>query len=155
MPDEDEQERINRELDELLQEVRVALPGVQVLFAFLLTLPFTNRFAAITAPQRHVYFATFLLAAATSALLIAPTAFHRLRFRRHDKQRMLFVSTRLVIAGLVLLALAMTGVVFLVTAVLYRSAAAGVAAAAVALWFAWFWFGLPLQRELQDRADQK
>jgi hypothetical protein len=151
MPDEDEEERINRELQELLQELRVALPGIQVLFAFLLTLPFTERFATISASQRHVYFVSFLLAAAASALLIAPTAHHRLRFRRRDKKHLLFVSTRLAIAGLALLALAMTGVVFLVTAVLYRSGTAGAVAGLVAGWFAWFWFGLPLRRELRDR----
>lgn len=109
MAEEDQKERVDRELIELLNELRVALPGVQVLFAFLLTVPFTERFGRATALQRSVYFATLLLTTASSVLLIAPTPYHRLRFRAPDKEQLLFTSNRLAIVGLGLLASAMTG----------------------------------------------
>src|SRR4051795_10440555 len=90
---ESEQQRLNRELDQLLGELRVAMPGVQVLFAFLLAVPFQQRFAQATDFQRDVYFVTLLAAAAASALFVAPTAYHRLMFRERDKPRLPAVST--------------------------------------------------------------
>src|SRR6185436_10994235 len=119
--DETEKERIDRNLGELLQELRVALPGVQVLFAFLLVVPFNQRFPEITTFQRTIYFITLLLATAASACLIAPTAHHRIEFRAEDKRRIVFSATKLAIAGLVLLACAMTGAVTLITDMLYHS----------------------------------
>ena len=98
------EEDLDRELIELLNELRVALPGVQVLFAFLLTLPFTNRFSKITDFERDVYFAAFLATAAATAFLIAPSSYHRLRWRTRDKDYMLRISNRLVICRSVLLA---------------------------------------------------
>jgi predicted membrane channel-forming protein YqfA (hemolysin III family) len=148
--DEDKEERLNRELIELLNELRVVLPGVQVLFAFLLTVPFTNQFSRITNDQRQVYFATFLCTTVATALLIAPSAYHRLRWREYDKERMLQTSNRLSIAGMVFLSLALTGAAFLVTDLLFHAAAAAVVTAAVAGIFAWFWWGLPLSRKLRD-----
>jgi hypothetical protein len=145
-PDEDPKARLDRELIELLNELRVALPGVQVLFAFLLILPFTDGFAKLTGPQRNVYFATFLCAALAVALLIAPSSYHRLRFRHHDKERMLRISNRLVIVGMAFVALAVTGVVFLISDLLFGKTWAALATAGVAGWFAWFWYGLPLTR---------
>jgi predicted membrane channel-forming protein YqfA (hemolysin III family) len=149
--DEDKQERLNRELIELLNELRVVLPGVQVLFAFLLTVPFTNQFSRITNEQRQVFFATFLCTTVATALLIAPSAYHRLRWREYDKERMLRTSNRLSIAGLIFLSLALVGAAFLVTDLLFHAAAAAVVTAAVAIVFAWFWWGLPLARKLRDR----
>ncbi|MGH2737606.1 MAG: DUF6328 family protein, partial [Actinomycetota bacterium] len=95
MPDESKGERLDRELGELLQELRVALPGVQVLFAFLLTVPFSQGFARMTAFQRDLYFAILLATALSSVLFIAPTAYHRIRWRDYDKERLLVTSTRL------------------------------------------------------------
>src|SRR5918996_1213051 len=103
---EDRKERLDRELIELLNELRVAIPGVQVLFAFLLTVPFTQRFGDVSEFQKTVYFVTLLCAAAASAFLIAPSAYHRLRFRQRDKHQMVVTSNRLAIVGLAFLALA-------------------------------------------------
>jgi predicted membrane channel-forming protein YqfA (hemolysin III family) len=147
---ESRDERLNRELIELLNELRVVLPGVQVLFAFLLTVPFTNTFSRITNTQRQVFFAVFLLTAASTALLIAPSAYHRLRFRQHDKEQMLTTANRLSIGGLVLLTFALVGATFLVADLLYHTTAAALLTAPVAGFFAWFWWGLPLWRRLQD-----
>jgi hypothetical protein len=152
MAGESEKERVDRELIELLNELRVALPGVQVLFAFLLILPFNQGFQDVTDLQRGVYFGTFICTALATALLIAPTTYHRLRFRQKDKERMLFTSNRLAIAGSALLALAITGVVFLITDFLYQIPAAAGVTAAIAGWFVWFWYGLPLTRKTPEEA---
>lgn len=150
--DEDEQERINRELGELLEELRVTIPGAQVLFAFLLGVAFTQRFATATTLQRGVYFATLLLTAAATALLIAPSSYHRIDFRAGDKEQMLFTATRMAITSLVLLMLAVSGAVFLVGDVIYKAPFAALAGAAIAAWFGWFWFVLPMtRREGADR----
>ena len=148
---EDQKERLNRELIELLNELRVALPGVQVLFAFLLTVPFTQQFSRVTDLQRNVYFATFLATAIATVFLIAPSSYHRLRWRQHDKEQMLTTSNRLSIAGTVFLALAMVGVVFLITDILFGAAAVGGVTGVVAGLFVWFWYGLPLMRRLRER----
>ena len=142
---EDPKERVDRELIELLNELRVALPGVQVLFAFLLILPFQQGFAKISDLDRGIYFATLLMTSAATALLMAPTSWHRLRFRAGDKERMLRVSNRLAIAGTLILALSMTLVVYLITDVLLEGWAPFVAAAN-ALFFSVFWYVLPLSR---------
>jgi hypothetical protein len=155
---EDEKERLDRELIELLNELRVALPGVQVLFAFLLTVPFTQRFAQVTALQRDVYFAAVLATAVSTILLIAPSSIHRIEWRQHDKAWMLAASNRLAIAGTVFLALAMTSVVFLITDVLFGGMTLAIVTAIVAGLFGWFWFGLPLLRRLwvtSDRAEPR
>jgi hypothetical protein len=144
-------ERANRELIELLNELRVALPGVQILFAFLLTVPFTQRFNQATDLQRDMYFFTFLCAAASTALLIAPSAYHRLTWRQHDKEHLLKMSNRLSIAGTVFLAIAMSSTVFVVTDVLFEATAAAFVAAATAVFYAWFWYVMPLlRREVRD-----
>jgi hypothetical protein len=147
---ESKEERHDRELIELLNELRVALPGVQVLFAFLLGVPFTQRFKEVTDLQKDVYFLTFLCTAVATALLIAPSAYHRLEWRRGDKEHLLRVSNRLAIAGTVFLALAISGSVFVVTDMLFEPASAAVVAAATAAVFGWFWYGLPLARRLRD-----
>ncbi len=98
-PGESAKQRVDRELVELLQEIRVALPGLELLFGFLLILPFTDRFEMITGLQRTVYLACFVTTAASAALMIAPTARHRIRFREVDKEVLLRESNRQVIAG--------------------------------------------------------
>ncbi len=152
-PDEDEKERVDRELIELLNELRVALPGVQVLFAFLLTVPFSQRFEEITSGQRAAYFVAFLSAALAVALLIAPSSYHRILFRRGDKLLMLFTSNRLVLVGMGFVAISMTGVVFVITDIMFGVPAASGITAAIAGWFIWFWYGLPLSRRMQQDRD--
>ena len=154
MTTEDAKERIDRELGELLEEVRVALPGAEVLFAFLLGAAFTERVTELSSTVRAVYFATLLLTAAATALLIAPTAYHRLRFREGDKERLLLSATRMAIASLVLLLLAVAGAVWVVGDLLYAPTFAWMTAAVMAIWFVWFWFGLPLTRRANDDADR-
>ena len=141
---ETEKDRLNRELIELLNELRVALPGVQVLFAFLLALPFQARFAETTPFQRDVYFAGLILALVATALLIAPTAVHRLNFRQHDKEAIVLISNQLVIAGTGVLALAMICVVALIADVLFGGVVTVLAAFFSALVFALLWVVLPL-----------
>jgi hypothetical protein len=150
-PRESETERVNRELIELLNELRVVLPGVQVLFAFLLILPFSQGFAKVTHLQRDVYLLSFLCTTAATALLIAPTAYHRLNFRRHEKEQMLFTSNRLAVAGTAFLAVAITCAVFVTIDVLLGAIWAALVTAASAGLFAWFWYVLPLMRRAQSR----
>jgi Family of unknown function (DUF6328) len=142
---------LDRELIELLNELRVALPGVQVLFAFLLILPFSSGWDKVTEVQRNVYFVAFLCAAAASALLIAPSVFHRLRWRQGDKEYLLVISNRLAIGGAAFLAAGMTATVFLITDVLFDNAWAAIVAAVLGASIAWLWFGLGLIRELRDK----
>ena len=137
---------LDRELIELLNELRVVLPGVQVLFAFLLAVPFANGWTRVTELQRDVFFVAFLATAAASILLIAPSSFHRLRWREGVKEQMLRTSNRLAIAGTVFLALGMTAVVFLIGDILFAGAWAALSAAVAVGAVAWFWYGLPLLR---------
>jgi hypothetical protein len=137
-------ERVDEELTELLNELRVALPGVQALFAFLLIVPFTEGFRGIDDLARYVYFAGLIAAAASSALLIAPSSIHRVRFGEADKEEVLLTSNRLLIAGLAFLAAAMTAAVFVIAELLFGAPLALVVATVTAGWFVWFWYGLPL-----------
>ncbi len=151
--DEAQKEKLDRELIELLNELRVALPGIQVLFAFLLTVPFSQGFPKMTELQRNVFFATFLSTAVATVLLIAPTTYHRLRWRRYDKERLLVTSNRLSIGGAVFLALAMAGATFLIADVMFGLATAGIVLAPTAATLAWFWFGLPLTRRTERSGE--
>jgi Family of unknown function (DUF6328) len=144
--DESEAERLDRNLAELLQELRVALPGVQVLFAFLLAVPFQQGFTKITSFQKDVYFVTLLLTALSAALLIAPSAYHRITFRLQQKDDLVFLANRLTIAGLSALALAMTGAIMLITDVLFDSVATALTSASALAVFITLWYALPLQR---------
>ena len=146
---ESEKERIDRELIELLNELRVALPGVQVLFAFLLTVPFTQRWTTVTTFQRDVYFATLLCTAFSSALLIAPSAQHRLLFRQQEKGKILLVANWLTIVGLGFLALAIIGVVLLITDVLFGATFTLVVTIVAAIPFVVWWYLYPLGRRLR------
>jgi hypothetical protein len=144
--DETPLERADRNLIELLGELRVALPGVQVLFAFLLIVPFNARFDQTTSFQRNVYFATLICTALASALLIAPSMNHRLEFRHGDKDHLVRVANRLTIAGLTFVALAMTGVVALVTDFVFGRTTTLITTFLVAIALALLWYGLPLRR---------
>ena len=148
---ETEEERVDRNLQEMLGELRVALPGVQVLFAFLLVVPFNQRFADVTDFQKTVYFVTLLFTTASTVCLISPTAHHRIEFRRQNKAEIVRTGNHIVVLGLGLLGIAMTGAVLFVTDVLYDSDTTAVAATCVALAFAVLWYGIPLRRRLQDR----
>jgi hypothetical protein len=145
---EDRNERRARELAELLQELRVMLPGVQVLFAFLLTLPFSARFGDVTPLQQTVFFGTLLCTALSAGLLLAPSAHHRLLWRQQAREHRLRVANSLAIAGMVLLVLAMVGVMFVITDVLFGSFAAAVATAAVSGFFLYVWFLMPIRYRL-------
>ena len=153
--DESESERLDRNLSELLQELRVALPGVQVLFAFLLAVPFQQNFTKITPFQERVYFATLLLTAISAVLLISPSAYHRMTFRMQQKDDLIFLANKLAIAGLGCLALAMTGAIMLITDVLFGGVATVVTSAATLLMFATFWYALPLQRRLSLKKSER
>src|SRR5690242_18777329 len=144
------EQRHNSELIELLNELRVALPGVQVLFAFLLAVPFANGFPKLSQTGRDVFFAAFIATALSTVLLIAPSSYHRLRWRQHDKERMLVTSNVLTIAGLASLAIAITCVVFVITDFLFRRAWAATFTAVVAGAFLALWYGLPLAALLRD-----
>ncbi len=146
MTHESRDERLDRELIELLNELRVALPGVQVLFAFLLAVPFSQRFEQLTAVQEDVFFAAFLCTAVATALLIAPSVYHRLRWRKRDKDQILRTSNRLAIAGTAFLAAAIVAVVYLVTDLIYGAVTSIVVTLAAAAMFGWLWYGLPLVR---------
>lgn len=152
--DETRSERVDRELIELLNELRVALPGVQVLFAFLLAVPFASGFKDTNDFQRDLFFAVLLSTAISSALLIAPSAYHRINFRHRDKERLLLTSNVLAIAGLVFLALSIVGAVSLIADFLYGPAVPVLAAGAGAVLFGTLWFGLPvLRREPSETTD--
>jgi hypothetical protein len=136
-------ERLNRELEELLQGLRVLLPGVQVLFAFLLTVPFTQRFETISGRNKALFMAALASAAAASAFLIAPSAFHRMLFRDRDKEWLVLRANLLAIVGTVFLAIAMTCALFLVGDVVYGSRVAGAIAGVLGLLFVLLWYVVP------------
>src|SRR2546430_14801345 len=152
---ESEEQRRNRELIELLNELRVALPGVQVLFAFLLAVPFANGFPKLGRLDRDIFFVAFIATALSTVLLIAPSSYHRLRWRRHDKERMLVVSNWLTIAGLAALAVAMTSSVFVITDFVFQRTWASVMTTIVGVLFLLFWYGLPLASAIQDQRAQR
>ena len=135
---------------ELLQELRVVLAGIQILFAFLLIVPFTDGWDSVTEFEKTVYYVTLLLVAASSVCLIAPTARHRMRFRELDKRWIVDSSNRLAIAGIVLLGGAMAGVLMLISSVVYSGALVAVVTGVFTVAVAWFWFAAPFARELED-----
>ncbi len=143
---ETELERADRNLHELVQEVRVVQTGVQVLFGFLLTVPFTVRFADVTSFQRTLYFAALLMAGTSAVLLIAPASQHRIVFRRDDKRHLLQMAHRYAIAGMAVLGATMTVSVALVTDVLYGRPLTLIASLVTGGGLALFWYGLPLSR---------
>jgi predicted neutral ceramidase superfamily lipid hydrolase len=141
--EESSAERANRELIELLNELRVALPGVQVLFAFLLTVPFSQRFDQLDSTDRRAYFAAVITTAAATLFLIAPSAHHRVRFRSGIKEHLLKVANLFTVIGLVLLAFAMSAVTYVVTGMLYEGTVPAVVAGCLAGAFLIVWFLAP------------
>ena len=149
---ETHKERVDRELIELLNELRVVLPGVQVLSGFLLLLPFQQSFSQLGGLERGVYYVAFVAAAIASVLLIAPSTYHRLRFREPEKERLLRVANRLLLGGTLALGIALSASAFLITDLLL-GVGAGVAAAIVAAAFvAAFWYLLPLRHKASEDA---
>jgi Family of unknown function (DUF6328) len=157
--DEDDRKRVeaqpaedlDQEWSELIEEHRLAMPGTQVLFAFLLVLPFQQRFQDLSDGQVYVYFAALLCAAAAIVLLITPTATHRLRWRQQDKEALLVLANRTAIAATVFIAAGMSASVFLITDFLFGEPTTAPVTAALAGAFTWFWYGLPLLRRARDR----
>jgi len=150
---EDRKGRVDRELIELLNEIRVVLPGAQVLFAFLLSLPFLARFDLLTRVDRDAYYAAFLCTALGTIMLMAPSANHRLRFREYDKEAMLFWFNRLVLIGSAFLAAAIALAVFLVTDMLFDQGWAALLAALGAAWIVIVWYVTPLWQRRKHTAE--
>jgi hypothetical protein len=148
---ETELERADRNLMELLGELRVATVGVQVLFAFLLTVPFSARFKTVSSGERDLYFAILLAAAAATGLLIAPTAMHRLIFRLGDKPYLIQFANRMLIAGIGCLSFAMSGILALISGHLFGWVVGGIVAALAVSFFGVVWFGLGLRRRRASR----
>jgi hypothetical protein len=146
-------ERADRNLEELVQELRVAQTGVQMLFAFLLVVPFSARFGAVTDFQQGLYFTALLLATAAAVLLIAPASQHRLLFRHHDKRHLLFSANRLAIAGMAALGASMTVSLALITDVLYGGVATALVSLAAVAGLATLWYVLPLRRRRDARGS--
>jgi hypothetical protein len=143
---ESEEERADRNLSDLLQELRVALPGVQVLFAFLLTVPFTNRFDDLTSFQEKLYFGVLIAVALATVLLVAPTIGHRILFRRQQKEWIVTLSNNLALAGMALLAVSMCGAIALISDFLFSATTAIISTVAMAAAFIGFWFAGPIIR---------
>jgi Family of unknown function (DUF6328) len=137
-------ERLDRELMELLQELRVILPGVQVLLAFLLTAPFQQRFADLPGSLRNAFFASIACATLATALLIAPSAHHRLRWRAGEKERLLRMGNQMALWGTVFLAAAIVLALYVVTNVLFTSELALLTAGAAVIVFGALWYVLPM-----------
>jgi cation transport ATPase len=145
----DEQERLNRQMMELLNELRVAMPGVQILFGFLLTVPFQQRFSQVNDFQQTVYFVTLVTAAAAAAFLIAPSAYHRVMFEQQDKRNIIHFGTAQLLVGLAALAIAMNGAVLLVTDVLFAAGTVTVTVVLLSTLYFTLWFGFGLVRRMQ------
>lgn len=143
-PNESEAERLNRNYDDLLQELRVSQNGTQILFAFLLTVPFSNGFSRVTPFEKGVYVAALLLSAMSAAMLIAPAVMHRVLFHRHIKAELVINASRVALGGQALLVFAVGASVLLVADYLYGHVAGAVMGAAVSLWTAAWFFALPL-----------
>lgn len=154
--DESEGARLDRKLIELLNELRVALPGVQVLLAFLLIVPFNTGWDETDSSQHAVYGVSLACAAFASVLLIAPSSYHRLRFKRlvseglDNKAEMLITQERLAIGGFLLLSIAITGSVWVTMDLLFGASIASAVAFGLAVSFGWFWYALPLARRARD-----
>jgi len=152
--DEDAQAKAHRRLIELLNELRVALPGVQMLFGFMLVLPFSSGFSQTTHLERIVYFGAFLSATLATAFFIAPSVYHRIVFGRHQIPQLISVANRLAIAGTVFLAIALVASVFVITAVLFQTLLATLAATVTAVCFASLWYVLPLTRRVDRPLEE-
>jgi len=143
---ESEEERADRNLSDLLQELRVALPGVQVLFAFLLTVPFTNRFNELSGFEEKLYYGVLISVALATVFLVAPTAGHRILFRRQQKEYLVTVSNNLALVGIFLLAVSMTGAIGLISHFLFGPTTALISTVVMAAAFLGFWYAGPVMR---------
>ncbi|CAN5745554.1 DUF6328 family protein [soil metagenome] len=148
--DEDAKERVDRELIELLNELRVAIPGVQVLFAFLLTIPCAQGFVKVMSFQRGIFATSLLCAALATVLLIAPSSYHRLLFREGEKLRLLLTANKLAIWGFAFLATAIVCAIFFIIDFVFGTTEALIAGAVALAAFAFFWYALPLSRRPKD-----
>jgi hypothetical protein len=148
---ESEDDRLNRNLDQLLQELRIVLPGVQVLFAFLLAVPFSSRFGKVDGFERDIYFAALLLSAVAVALLMAPSMQHRILFRHEQKRYLVSSASLMTIAGMTALALATVLSLVLVAHFLFGSAAAWFAGGLSFGAFSVLWYALPIERRITNR----
>lgn len=153
--DETDFERADRNMGELLQELRVALPGVQVLFAFLLTVPFSQGFTNLDQAQRDLYFGVLMATAVSTALLIAPSAHHRLLFRQQDKEHLVTISNRLTILGLLVLGLAIVGAVLLIADILFDGFEIALFTILIGLTFLVLWVVLPLYRRSKLQEEER
>lgn len=151
--EEELKERLEREHGELLEELRSLIPGAEVLFGFLLAIRFTNQFDDLSDAQRYVYYVTLLGTAAALVFFLAPAAYHRVRFRTGDKEYMVKKGNREAIAGSVAISIAFTGVIYLVTDLVFGTAQAIVVAAGSFALIAWLWWGIALYRTWQDRRE--
>ena len=151
---ETEEERADRNLTDLIQELRVAGLGVQVLFGFLLSLPFTARFSDLDGEQRALYVASLLLSALSTALLSAPVAYHRMVFRQHQKERLLRAANVLALLGIGTVGCAISTAVWLVLSVVYRGTVVPILGGLTAATFAGLWFALPLARRRSAKANK-
>lgn len=142
---------LEREHAELFHELRSMIPGAEVLFAFLLTIAFTNRFSEITPLQRNVYYATFLCSGLALVLLVAPAVFHRVQFRQHDKEAMMRIANKEALAATLMIVLSIAGTVFLITDVLFSARWAALAAGAIGGLAAVLWWGVPLSRRVRGK----
>jgi Family of unknown function (DUF6328) len=150
-PGESPKQRHDRELIELLNELRVALPGVQVLFAFLLAVPFSRGYSQVTQFEKIAFFVSLIATSLSSALLIATPSFHRLRFRVEDKGRIVLIGNKLAIAGFFFLAVAMVAAVLMVTTFLFSKTAGIATAASIALVIVALWYGIAFGARLAER----
>jgi hypothetical protein len=148
-----EDRKRDRQMIELLNELRVALPGVQILFAFMLTVPFSVRFGDLTLFQRDVYYVTLIATALSAACLIAPSAAHRLRFHQGEREWIVESASNLMIAGLVFLAFALGGSVLLITDLMFDGARVWIYTGAVVLIIVGLWFARPLLRHARGKSS--
>ncbi len=154
-PEESQKERLDRNVQELLESLRVALPGVQVLFAFLLVVPFQQGWTEVTPFQKDVYFATLIATTIASILLIGPSARARTRFRKGDKNWVVVTGNRLAEAGFAFLGLAMAGAILLISDVLFSLSAAVITSAALGSLLIWLWFVAPGLRAVRELGDAR
>jgi hypothetical protein len=148
-----EERKRDRQMIELLNELRVALPGVQILFAFLLTVPFTQRFPRLTTFQRDTFYVTLIAATISAACLIAPSAAHRLRFHQSEREWLIESANALMIAGLVFLAIAIGAAFLLITDVLFDGARVWIYSVLVWLVILGMWFGRPIVRQARGKSS--
>lgn len=149
-PQKRDRDTLDRELDELSSELRMVIPGVTVLLAFLLGLPFTSAFSKLTTLQSDVYFVAFLSTALAVVFLMGEGAYHQIRGKPYNKGRLLKTAIRQMVTALILLGISLSAVVFLVTDLLFGTLTAALLAATIALLIVAMWFGLPLLRRLRD-----